>query len=246
MEKLNIPETYRKPTRQQPTIPIYEQDPWEDDPYRPNPECSACKGAGFLHPCYGEAVIYRKMVPCKAPGCLLDSIRGTGPERQTFDTFVTVPGTEQALKTAKALAYGKGGFAWLLIYGHTGCGKTHLANAIAHVTRERGFECKVVLAADLLAMLRDAIKDHQADAILARFKAMPFLIIDDYGVEYGTDWESSQFDQLITSRYATAKPTVLVTNKDISDLPDRVRSRFQDKDMSRAVHNAGADYRARR
>jgi len=47
----------------------------------------------------------------------------------------------------------------------------------------------------------------------------------------------------MTSRFATAKPTVLITNKDLADLPDRVRSRFGDKAMARAIHNSAGDYR---
>jgi len=191
-------------------------------------------------------VLYNRTVTCSHPGCLLDSIRGIGPALQTFDTFVAVRGTEKALKAAKALAHGDGGFAWLLIYGGTGNGKTHLAHAIARVTRDRRLDVKMVLAADLLAMLREAIKDHQADTLLRQFKDMPFLIIDDYGVEYGSDWESAKFDELMTSRYATAKPTVLITNKAMAELPDRIRSRFEDTVMSRAIHNSAPDYRRTR
>jgi len=163
-----------------------------------------------------------------------------------FENFAPVKGADQALKAAKSLAYGEATFAWLLMYGNTGCGKTHLAKAIAHVTRDRGIDVNMVLMADMLAMLREAMKDHQTDSMLRKFKDMAFLIIDDYGVEYGSDWESAKFDELITSRYATAKPTVLITNKDVADLPDRVRSRFQDTVMSRVVHNSAPDFRSKK
>lgn len=59
----------------------------------------------------------------------------------------------------------------------------------------------------------------------------------------GSDWEQSKFDELMTSRFAAGKPTVLITNKDLADLPDRVRSRFQDTVMARVCHNTAPDYR---
>jgi len=104
----------------------------------------------------------------------------------------------------------------------------------------------VILSADLFSMLREAMETHQTDMILRRFKDVFFLVIDDYGVEYGSDWESAKFDELMTSRYATAKPTMLITNKELTELPARVQSRFQDRVIARAVHNEAPDYRSMR
>lgn len=222
-------------------------DDWFGVGYQPNPDCSICKGAGFLHPLgVDEKPIYSKIVPCSAPGCLLDSVRGIKPaeiQRQTFETFQVVSGTEKALKYAKELASGEAKFIWLLLYGEPGNGKTHLGNAIVKAVRERGLDIRMILAADLFSQLRQAIKDKQADELLHKFKVVSFLVIDDYGVEYGSEWEQSKFDELMTSRFANVKPTVLITNRKLADLPERIRSRFQDKVMSRAVHNSAGDYR---
>jgi len=236
---------FPKPTRQPQTTTIYDDD-WDGLPYKPNPRCSICRGAGFVYPREGDRIAYHRAIPCAGPGCLLDSIRGKQPnlQRQTFETFQPVRGAEKALKAAQALAYGTAQFVWLLIYGQPGNGKTHLCNAIATETRARGCEVKLVLAADLFAMLREAIQTHQADNLLRRFKDVFFLAIDDYGVEYGSEWEMAKFDELMTSRYATAKPTVLVTNKELTELPERIQSRFTDKMMARAVHNSAADFRS--
>ena len=163
--------------------------------------------------------------------------------RQTFENFTPVPGTEKALKAARALASGKAEFIWLLIYGRPGNGKTHICNAIVRAVRDRDVDVRMVFAADFFSLLREAIKDNQADQMLRRFKDIQFLAIDDYGVEYGSDWEQAKFDELMTSRFATAKATVLITNKDLADLPDRVRSRFQDRLMARVCHNTAPDHR---
>lgn len=75
-----------------------------------------CKGAGVVHPRRGEQIVYAEVIPCAAVGCLGDSARRsiTGAiARQTFDNFAPVPGTEKALKAAKALATGQADFVWL-------------------------------------------------------------------------------------------------------------------------------------
>ena len=194
-------------------------------------------------------MIYDKVIPCEAPGCLADSIRGKQPsevQSQTFESFNVVPGTEKAFKAAQSLALGSANFIWLLIYGEPGNGKTHLGNAIVKEVRDRGLDVRMVLAANLFSLLREAIESKKADVLLRQFKDIFFLAIDDYGVEYGSDWEMAKFDELMTSRFATAKPTVLITNKKLADLPERIKSRFQDKVMARAIHNSASDYRQRR
>jgi len=250
MQKLQA-DDFPKPTqRHQTTTFEYDTyDTWDGLPYRPNENCTVCKGAGFLHPVEVDRIIYTSIIPCRAPGCLLDSVRGKQPtetQRQTFETFKVVPGTEKAFKAAQALGLGSANFIWLLLYGPPGNGKTHLCNAIVKEVRARGIEVRMTLAADLFSLLREAIEGKRADTLLRQFKSIFFLAIDDYGVEYGSDWEMAKFDELMTSRYATGKPTVLITNKDITELPERIQSRFTDKVMAKAVQNTAGDYRVKR
>lgn len=246
MKKLVIPEHYQNPTRQPVTTPIY--DPWAELPYAPKHDCPACKGAGFVHPVVEGVIKYNKIVPCRAARCILESMRAGQPrarQEQTFETFEKVRGTEQSWKAATLLAYGEAKFVWLLFYGGVGSGKTHLCNAMVNVLHDRGLEVRIILAADLFAMLREAMRDNRTDETLRGYKEVGFLIIDDYGVEYGSDWERAKFDELMTSRYALALPTVLTTNKELTQLPERIQSRFTDKEMSRAIYNEADDYRQR-
>lgn len=247
MERLSIPGTFPKSTPQPETTLIYDE--WKDIPYRPNLTCKICGGAGFVHPVIGGVIDRSLIVPCRAPGCLVDSMHGkivAEVARQTFETFKSVDGAKKALEAAKALAFGKAEFVWLLIYGPPGNGKTHLCRSIIRVMRDRGFDVRMVLAADLFSQLREAIEHKAADQMLRRYKDIFFLAIDDYGVEYGSDWETAKFDELMTSRFAACQPTVLITNKDISQLPDRIRSRFEDTVMARAIANTAPDYRRKR
>lgn len=249
MERISVPEIYQQPTPHHQSTTTIERDDWYGVPYKPNPTCPVCKGAGILHPRDGLRIVYSKVVPCRAHGCLYDSVSGRTydqAQKQTFESFIVMQGNEQAFKHAKSLAEGKSKHIWQLIYGQPGNGKTHLGRAIVRGVHDRGLEARMILIGDLFEYLREAIREHKADETLRRLKDCEFLVIDDYGVEYGSEWEQAKFDELMTSRYATAKPTVLITNKDLGGLPPRVMSRFNDKVMSRVTHNTAGDFRAKR
>lgn len=85
-----------------------------------------------------------------------------------------------------------------------------------------------------------------ADAVLKHYKDIFILVLDDWGIEQGTDWQLSVFDDLMTVRFDNGKVTLLTTNRDIGELPERVRSRFEDTEYGRAVYNKAPDFRQTR
>lgn len=191
-------------------------------------------------------VITAKAVPCPAQGCLRDSVReGTASpaDGPSFANFQATKGAEKALRCSRAIASGEATFVWLLLYGVPGNGKTHLSWAIAREVKARHLQVRMILAADLFSCLREAMGENQTDQMLRRLKEIFFLIIDDYGVEYGSEWEQAKFDELMSARFANARPTVITTNKDFADLPERLQSRFTDKAMCEVAHNDAPDFR---
>ena len=80
--------------------------------------------------------------------------------------------------------------------------------------------------------------------ILEGFCKMPYLIIDDVGMGgSGSDWEYGQLEEIIIVRYRERLFTILTTNRDLTELPERVVSRFRDPEVGRIVLNEGEDYR---
>ena len=73
------------------------------------------------------------------------------------------------------------------------------------------------------------------------------LVIDDVGIG-GSDtlWSMKILEELILARHRDRLFTVLSTNADISELPERVISRFQDPEKARMIQNQGEDYRPRK
>ena len=232
---------------------------WERVPYKPLFDCPKCKGAGFVHPRKPDgSVDYREAVPCNHPGCYADSFRayqrgeiiqqsGVIGLKQTFETFnAEIPGVKKAYKAAWNIAEGIGDFIWLIIYGGVGNGKTHLLNAIANRVMERGVSVKLIMMAELLSELRMAIETNQVDFKMKVLKEVPYLLIDELGLELGTDWGKEKVEELLASRWANGRFTVVGTNLDIEQLPARLKSRFQDRHLSRWVKNEAGDYRLTR
>lgn len=123
-----------------------------------------------------------------------------------------------------------------VIMGSTGCGKTHLA--ISHLSAhlwERMGGCLFVRMVDFLRELR-ASYDHQAggsteDHILAKYKDVEFLVIDDWGAEKQSEWVAQMLYDLIDYRYSNMKITIITTNLNLQDFAlvygERMISRVQ-------------------
>lgn len=228
-------------------------------PYEALPDCPVCKGIGFVHPRNQNGSIdAARVISCGHPGCLRDQLRayrqgqiiessGVTERQQTFENFdASVRGVAKAYKTAEKIAEGLGGFKWLLLYGGVGNGKSHLLNAIANRWMERGNLTRLVEMAELLSELRMAMNDNQMDFKLKEHKGIPYLLIDEYGLELGTPFEKQKIEELLAARWNWGLHTVVATNQDIEDLPIRLKSRFLDRIQSRAVLNEAEDYRLTR
>jgi len=212
-----------------------------------------------MHPRKPDSTIdFKQVIPCNYPNCHADSFsayqRGETIQRsgviglrQTFEKFnKTIPDVQKAYNAARKIAEGEGDFIWLIIYGGVGNGKTHLLNAIANRAMERGYQVKLVMMAELLSELRISIDSNQTDYKMKELKRVSYLFIDELGLEYGTDWEKEKIEELLASRWANGRFTVVATNRDIEELPERIKSRFKDRHLSRWVKNEASDYRATR
>ena len=181
---------------------------------------------------------------------------GISSFRHTFATFEVLPGTEGVYKAFKNLADGTTDKPFLLIYGGVGNGKTHLLEATAIRLGERGIGSRLWVVPDFLAYLKRLMRDSSSediDVVIERYQAGGALLLDDYGMEYGTLWEESVMERIIAGRYRSRAVTVITTNKDLDQvdnngrraIPERIVSRFFDPDMGVVVLNKAGDYRRR-
>jgi len=165
----------------------------------------------------------------------------------TFKKFKLVPGTERALAAFKAVLNGPE--YMLLCYGGVGNGKTHLCEAAAIELYKRGKFCRVMKMPEMLSTLRRAINNPEMDyeGILGNYCYAERLIVDDIGAG-GSDSEFGDriLETIVVARYGRQLFTIMTSNREIRELPERVKSRFEDVVTSFLVLNEGADYRVKK
>lgn len=177
---------------------------------------------------------------------LLDDLGLTEPLK-TFANFKPLSGTPQAYTAIRQLADGIGDARMLLVYGSSGCGKTHLLKAAILRLYGRGIFARYRTWWQVTHALRDGFGDHAVPGyrqILHNHCAAPALVIDDIGMgSTWTPWEASQFEELIDARYDRRLVTLMATNWRPDELPDRVISRLRDPFVGALVLNSASDYR---
>lgn len=137
-----------------------------------------------------------------------------------------------ALQNAQRFAEHLNG--WLLLQGGYGCGKTHLAAAIANDRLQRGETVIFVTAPDLLDHLRQSYQADGGDSYSASFdrlRAVSLLILDDLGTENQSEWAKEKLFQLLNHRYNHQLPTVITSNMPMESFDPRLKSRFGDNRM---------------
>lgn len=215
-----------------------------------NGVCPTCKGTGSVHPVSEEGIIdYGSVVPCKCAEPTGEKLKEKLNVNldNTFENFLPLPGTELAKKAVMGVV--KGTRFMVMIYGGVGNGKTHLCQAASIALYEQGKFVRVMSFADMLSTLKSTFNnpDRDYDSILNRYCYAERLIIDDIGAG-GSDTEFADkiLETIVCARYGRELLTIMTTNREIKELPERVRSRLEDKTASYLVLNKGEDYRPKK
>ena len=149
-----------------------------------------------------------------------------------------------ALFASKAFAQEPDG--WLVLVGGPGCGKTHLAVAVANRQLAQGGDVFFAFVPDLLDHLRYTFSPDSRvtyDELFDRIKQAPLLIMDDLGAESSTSWADEKLYQIIVHRHNARLPTVITMRVLPSGPADPVASRLNDARMVTEVPITAPDYR---
>jgi len=118
---------------------------------------------------------------------------------------------------------------WLVLFGASGCGKTHLAAAITNHCIENDRPAFYISTPDLLDHLRSTFSPNSEvpyDEFFEQVRNTPLLVLDDLGAQSTTPWAKEKLEQLLNHRYSNQLPTVIVSILPVDELEERIRTRL--------------------
>ncbi len=152
--------------------------------------------------------------------------------KYTFDTFVVGPSNQFAHAAAKRICEGPGSiYNPLFIYGGVGLGKTHLINAIGNeiVDKFPGKVIYYVSAEQFTNEVISSIRHEKMGEFKDKYRTADILLVDDIQFIAGKTATQEEFFHTFNSLYARQSQIVVSSDRapmDISDITDRLRSRF--------------------
>jgi len=181
-----------------------------------------------------EAALEREQLKWKA------KINGAAiPERfkdRTLDSYIArTPGQKKALAFSKEYAENfdqvmKEGRSAIFV-GKPGTGKTHLAIGIALEIIKQQRSPVFVTVQRLIRRVKDSwhTKNETESEVVDVFASPDLLILDEVGVQFGSEFEKQMLFDVLNERYEKLKPSILLSNIPREQLSDYLGERVTDR-----------------
>ena len=124
----------------------------------------------------------------------------------------------------------------LLLWGGVGTGKSFLAGCIANALMEQEVPVRMTNFTRILNELNSSFSGR--NDIVDRLCRYPLLIIDDFGMERGTEYALEQIYHIVDSRYRSQKPLIVTTNLTLDEIrhpQDTAHARIYDRLLEMCV-----------
>jgi chromosomal replication initiator protein len=152
----------------------------------------------------------------------------------SFNNFIEGDCNRLARSAGTAVAENPGGTAFnpLVLYGDSGLGKTHLAQAIGLKTKEL-YQDKTVLyvsANKFQTQFTEAIRNNNKNDFLHFYQMIDVLIIDDIQELAGKEKTQNTFFHIFNHLHQSGKQLILTSDKapiELKGMENRLLSRFK-------------------
>jgi len=119
----------------------------------------------------------------------------------------------------------------VIITGGVGTGKTMMASALINSIVERK-QCEIIKCIDLIRSLKatwNRNNEQTEKEIIEKYTQLDLLVIDEVGVQFGSDTEKMFIFDVIDGRYENALPTVLISNQPMNKISEFIGDRVVDR-----------------
>ena len=209
----------------------------------------AASGAGTMVPSKGQNAARRMTEQVIMP----PTVNSFDPQLNdfyTFDSFIAGEPNKLARTAGVAVAKQPGYTAFnpLFIYGGSGVGKTHLANAIGNQVRALNPQARVlyVSANTFKLQYMDARNTNKIPDFLNFYQSVDVLIVDDIQYFAGLKGTQDTFFHIFNYLQQSRKQLILTSDKspvELKDIEDRLLTRFK---WGLAAEITKPDYQLRR
>lgn len=156
---------------------------------------------------------------------------------RTFDNYrAETPAQLKALTACQRFAedfYGcQRTGAGLIMTGRPGTGKTHLACAIANAVIERGHTSVFITASKMIRKIRETYRrdsEFTEQQIIDSLRDVDLLIIDEVGVQRGTESEEHLLFEVLNERNSVFAPTIILSNLTAEEIKSYIGERAMDR-----------------
>lgn len=125
--------------------------------------------------------------------------------------------------------------AGLVLWGDVGTGKTFFVACIANALVEQHVSVKMT---NFSTILNDLFTESDKNKYLNRLNDHSLFIIDDLGIERGTEYALEQVYNVIDTHYKSGKPLIITTNLTLDELKvptDILHKRIYDRVLGMCV-----------
>lgn len=162
-------------------------------------------------------------IPERVKGCTFANFKAESADQKAA--------MQSAMEFADSFAVRLKSGESLIFAGRPGTGKGHLAAAVMNKLMPNYLPVYTTCL-DMIRSVRETWRKdskHSESEVLQEYEDAALLIIDEIGVQYGTDGEQTIIFDVLDRRYRQMRPTIFITNQDKAGFKTFIGERAYDR-----------------